>query len=79
VFGLMIVYRSMRPRPEGTEGLGYTIGGGTSEAGAPPNKAGTVQQVISEFAMWSGIQRRVASPAFKRADLPPSWAASSWT
>jgi hypothetical protein len=69
VFGLMIVYRSMRPRPEGVEGPGYSIAGGTSSSGAPGNKAGTLEQVISEFVMWSGIQRRVASPAFKRADL----------
>lgn len=69
VFGLMIVYRAMRPRPEGVEGPGYTIAGGTSEQGAPGNKAGSMQQVISDFVMWSGIQRRVASPAFRRADL----------
>jgi predicted membrane protein len=69
VFGLLIVYRSMRPRPEGADGPGYTIGGGTSTSNAAPNKAGSLEQVISEFVMWSGIQRRVASPAFKRADL----------
>ena len=69
VFGLLIVYRSMRPRPEGAEGPGYSISGGTSASNAPGNKAGTMQQVISDFVMWSGIQRRVATPAFKRADL----------
>ena len=69
VFGLLIVYRSMRPRPEGTEGPGYTIGGGTSSSNAPDNKAGSLEQVLSDFVMWSGVQRRVASPAFKRADL----------
>ncbi|HVQ40717.1 MAG TPA: DUF5668 domain-containing protein [Vicinamibacterales bacterium] len=69
VFGLLIVYRSMRPRPEGVEGPGYTIGGGTSSSNALPSKAGSLEQVISDFVMWSGIQRRVASPAFKRADL----------
>lgn len=69
VFGLLIVYRSMRPRPEGAEGPGYTIGGGTSASNATSNKAGSLEQVISDFVMWSGIQRRVASPAFKRADL----------
>jgi predicted membrane protein len=69
VFGLLIVYRSMRPRPEGVEGPGYVIAGGNSALNAPGNKAGTMQQVISDFVMWSGIQRRVASPAFKRADL----------
>src|SRR5262245_56484777 len=69
VFGLMIVYRAVRPTPEGVEGPGYTIAGGTSELGAPNNKAGSMQQVISDFVMWSGIQRRVATPAFRRADL----------
>jgi len=69
VFGLLIVYRSMHPPPEGEERPGYAFGGGTSASTAPANKAGTMQQVISDFAMWSGIQRRVASPAFKRADL----------
>ena len=29
----------------------------------------TTDQKISEFAVWSGVQRRVTSPAFKRADL----------
>jgi hypothetical protein len=69
VFGLLIVYRSMRPRPEGVEGPGYSIAGGTSTSNAPGSKAGSLEQVISDFVMWSGIQRRVASPAFKRADL----------
>ncbi len=43
--------------------------GGTPAPGAPVNKTGTLEQVINDFVMWSGIQRRVASPAFKRADL----------
>ena len=28
-----------------------------------------MSQSLSEFAMWSGLQRRVASPAFRRAEL----------
>ena len=30
---------------------------------------GTMEQSLSEFAIWSGLQRRVASPAFRRAEL----------
>jgi len=67
--GLMLIYRSVRPRPEGVEGPGYAFGGGATASAAGATKAGSMQQVISDFAMWSGIQRRVASPAFKRADL----------
>ena len=67
--GAMILYRSLRPTPEGAEGLGYSVAGGRSSDGAGPNKPGSMQQTLSEFAMWSGIQRRVASSAFKRADL----------
>ena len=32
-------------------------------------RGGTTEQKISEFAVWSGVQRRVTSPAFKQADL----------
>ena len=67
--GVMILYRSLRPTEDGREGPGYTVAGGSTNSGAGPNKAGSMQQTLSEFAMWSGIQRRVASPAFKRADL----------
>ena len=32
-------------------------------------RGGTTAQRSSEFAVWSGVQRGVTSPAFKRADL----------
>lgn len=67
-FGLMILYRATRPA-DGREGPGYTIGGGSGSSTAGADKAGTLQQTISDFVIWSGIQRRVASPAFRRADL----------
>jgi len=69
VFGLMIVYRSMHPKPENQEGPGYVIAGGTGAASAGAPKAGTMQQTLNDFVMWAGIQRRVASPAFRRGDL----------
>ena len=68
-FGLMILYRAFKPTPEGREGPGYTVGGGSTSSSTDPNKAGTLQQTFSDFVMWSGVQRRVASPAFRRADL----------
>jgi predicted membrane protein len=68
VFGLMIVYRSVRPRTDGMEGPAAGKPWGTPEPGGPVIKTG-MQQVITDFVMWSGIQRRVATPAFKRADL----------
>ena len=32
-------------------------------------KPGSLEPKISEFAFWSGVERRVSSPAFKEADL----------
>jgi predicted membrane protein len=39
------------------------------EPGVPDTVASTPDAEISEFALWSGIQRRIASPVFKRGDL----------
>ncbi len=71
-FGLMILMRAFRPNDENRQGLGYgpppggmSVGGGVTAA----KGGGTMDQKLSEFAMWSGIQRRVASPAFKKAEL----------
>jgi hypothetical protein len=71
-FGVMILFRAMRLNPDDRHGLGYgsgsntaTIGGGVSSS----KTGGTTEQSLSEFAMWSGVQRRVASPAFRRAEL----------
>ena len=73
LFGVMILYRALRPNPENRQGLGYpspavgsTVVGGGVSAG---QGGGTTEQSLSEFAMWSGLQRRVASPAFRRAEL----------
>lgn len=69
--GGMILVRALRAssgsepaRGSGRLG-GPTIGGGVTSS---PGGA-TTEQTLSEFAMWSGIQRRVASPAFRRAEL----------
>ncbi len=37
--------------------------------GVAPLRSGTSDSEISEFAIWSGTQRRVASPNFRRGDL----------
>jgi predicted membrane protein len=39
------------------------------EPGVPDTVPPTSDAEISEFALWSGIQRRIASPVFKRGDL----------
>ena len=72
VFGLLILFRAFRPNPDNREGFGVTTGtGGTTVWGgvSAAKGGGTMDQTLSEFAMWSGLQRRVASPAFKKADL----------
>ncbi len=37
--------------------------------GADPDTAMVADQRISDFAFWSGVQRRVSSPVFRRGDL----------
>jgi predicted membrane protein len=48
------------------------IGMGTamiSRAWRQQSPIGTTDQVISDFAFWSGIERRISSPLFRRADF----------
>ncbi|HXT69225.1 MAG TPA: DUF5668 domain-containing protein [Vicinamibacterales bacterium] len=71
-FGLMILMRAFRSNTENREGLGYVSGSGGGSLGggvASAKGGGTMEQTLSEFAMWSGVQRRVASPSFKKAEL----------
>jgi len=71
-FGLMILMRAFRTNAENRQGLGYGSGsdGVTFGGGVVAGKGtGSMEQTLSEFAMWSGVQRRVASPAFKKAEL----------
>ena len=67
--GLMILYRSFQPEDEDRKRGRYNFGGGSSHSTADASKAGSMEQTLSEFAIWSGVQRRVASPSFRRADL----------
>ena len=69
--GILMLSRAFRPdsRP-GEMGWHATSSGQAVFGGVAASKGGgTTEQSLSEFAMWSGVQRRVASPAFKRAEL----------
>jgi len=71
-FGVMILARALRGSQDNREGVGYVAPGGSTAVGgglSAGKGGGTMSQSLSEFAMWSGLQRRVASPAFRRAEL----------
>jgi hypothetical protein len=73
-FGILLISRALRGPQPGREGLGYPTypPGPTIPPAAglnPAARPGVMEQTLSEFAMWSGIQRRVSSPAFRRAEL----------
>jgi hypothetical protein len=71
-FGAMILARAFRGNREDRQGLGYVPPGGSTVLGgglSAGKNGATMEQSLSEFAMWSGLQRRVASPAFRRAEL----------
>jgi predicted membrane protein len=72
----LIVSRAFRPQDAHTNTnvqVGVVFGGASTPAARPgaPFAPGTGSQdpTYTEFAIFSGIERRVASPAFKRADL----------
>jgi predicted membrane protein len=61
LLGVVMISRAFR----GTPAHAATIAGGVAGGAAGSTSDG----VISELAFWSGVQRRVASPVFRRADL----------
>ena len=81
-FGLMIVIKAFRNPPE-TNGEAVRIPNVFGGSGSrPPNSSagvvagsvsatrpGSMAQTMEELAIWSGVERRVSSPNFKRADL----------
>lgn len=59
--GLLMISRAFGTRERAT---------GTARSLAGSVVPGTATEAtLSEFALWSGVQRRVASPAFRHADL----------
>jgi predicted membrane protein len=60
-FGLIIISRAVRGARE-HGGLEFTAGAGAASGSR-------TEPTVSEVAVWSGIERRVASPNFRRADL----------
>lgn len=83
IFGLLIVFRAFGNSSSSGSGQGATIPPGSSGAFVPPqtgpvagstvggasNRPGSMSQKLSEVAIWSGVERRVSAPNFKRADL----------
>jgi len=63
-FGLLIMTRAFGGPTVGRGGVRF---GG--DPGVPDSVPPSGDAEISEFAMWSGIQRRIASPVFRRGDL----------
>ena len=61
VVGVLIVSRAFRGKPVHAA----TLAGGMASGATGSTSDG----VLSELAFWSGVQRRVASAAFRRADL----------
>jgi hypothetical protein len=60
--GAVIVFRALGgPRPAETTSTAF------ASSTTPP--ASSADSRLSELAVWSGVQRRVSSPVFRRADL----------
>ena len=72
-FGIMIVSRAFQkpeePIVQVQVGFGSSGQPPTGSATSEAPRAGSQDTTYSEVAIWSGIEKRVASPAFKRADL----------
>ena len=60
--GLVIVFRAL-----GGSRSSAPMPAGLTPAGGPAGMTG--ESRLSELAIWSGVQRRVSSPVFRRADL----------
>ncbi len=63
LLGAVMIIRARGEEPEPT-----TVSAETLNAGTDWNRTGG-DQTMTEFAFWSGKQRRSASPAFKKAEL----------
>jgi predicted membrane protein len=61
--------RGLPGQPAGMSAMPGAPGGPGPLSPSPAVGSTTMDQKIEEWAIWSGIERRVASPAFRRADL----------
>lgn len=70
-FGVMILMRAFKANTGNRQGPGYPTQGpdGTTMGGLSAGKSGSSDQTVSEFAMWSGVQRRISSPAFRGGEM----------
>jgi len=68
LFGLLIVSKAIR-KDETFRTPGLPPGAAGGAAGSVAGGAAGMQATMSEVAIWAGLERRVASPAFRRADL----------
>jgi predicted membrane protein len=59
--GVMLIVRAVGAPARRTRGMGAPVSQAATGA--------TGDSSLSEFAFWSGVQRRVASPSFRHADL----------
>lgn len=76
IFGALMVARAFRPEDSNNKSMVHVgvVFGGSSQPRLGPavgsaTRAGSQDPTYTELAIFSGIERRVASPAFKRADL----------
>lgn len=69
-FGMLILWKAFRAASDAGEASGTAAATGAPLFGIPAvPRPGTMEQTMSEIAIWSGLQRRVSSPAFKHANL----------
>jgi len=75
LFGVLMVIKAFHPQDSPDKVQVGVVFGASSQAPAAgaaiasSARPGSQDSTYNEVAIWSGIQRRVASPAFKRADL----------
>jgi len=69
-FGALVVAKAFLPEePASKVQVGVVFGGSSQPGVGSAARAGSQDPTYTELAIFSGIERRVASPAFKRADL----------
>ena len=75
LFGVLMVARAFQPQDTPGKVQVGVVFGASSQAPPSPStvasgqRVGSQDTIYNEVAIWSGIERRVATPAFKSADL----------